>query len=173
MDQARENTTILVLFFVGVLMGAHDVSIVSPGIPAIEKYMQIHNQNVSWIFNVYLLFYLPGLPVLYKLSKTHSQKSIYTVSLAVFGFGSLLVLLSHDFTLLLIGQVLQGLGLIGVFPVTIASKGKVYPVVKPDRGLGTCLALCSSLKYRPIKEATNIRINSDHSVCDHNIWNLG
>jgi multidrug resistance protein len=117
-------------------MGALDLSIVGPVIPAIEKSMQVHGHNLSWIFSIYLLFYLFGLPLMSKLSDRHGRKSIYIVSLSIFAFGSFLVFLSHDFTLLLIGRAIQGFGSSGVFPVAAATIGDVFPFEKRGRALG-------------------------------------
>ena len=136
MDQTRTNTRILLLLFVGVLMGALDLSMVGPVLPVIEKSIQIHGHNLTWIFSIYLLFYLFGLPLMSKLSDIHGRKSIYIVSLAIFGFGSLLVFLSHDFTVLLIGRAIQGFGSSGVFPVAAATIGDIFPVEKRGRTLG-------------------------------------
>lgn len=135
-DQTRTNTRILLLLFVGVLMGALDLSMVGPVLPAIEKSMQIHGHNLTWIFSIYLLFYLFGLPLMSKLSDIHGRKSIYIVSLTIFGFGSLLVFLSHDIKVLLIGRAIQGFGSSGVFPVAAATIGDVFPVEKRGRALG-------------------------------------
>ncbi len=124
------------MLFVGVLMGALDISLVGPAIPAIEKTMHIDGKDISWIFSTYILFYLFGVPVMSKLSDVHGRRVIYILSVAIFGLGSVVVSLSGDIQMLLTGRAIQGLGSSGVFPVAAATIGDVFPPEKRGRALG-------------------------------------
>lgn len=136
MDQSLKNNRILLLLFAGVLMGALDISVVGPAIPAIEKTMLLSGTDVSWIFSIYVLFYLFGLPILTKLSDIHGRKIIYIISILIFGVGSLVASLAENITFLLIGRAIQGFGSSGIFPVATATIGDVFPVEKRGRALG-------------------------------------
>jgi MFS family permease len=136
MTQPKNTTAILILLFIGVLMGALDISIVGPAIPSIEKTMHVDGHDLSWIYSIYILFNLVGISLMAKLSDTFGRRWIYVIAVAVFGLGSLVVALSHDITLLLIGRAIQGFGSSGIFPVAIAVVGDVFPVEKRGRALG-------------------------------------
>jgi MFS family permease len=56
--------------------------------------------------------------------------------LLIFGLGSLVVSLSGDFTMLLVGRAIQGFGASGIFPVASAVIGDIYPPKKRGRVLG-------------------------------------
>ena len=126
----------MLLLFVGVLMSALDISMVGPAIPAIEKSMHIHGRDLTWVFSIYMLFYIFGLPLMSKLSDVHGRRLMYILSAAIFGLGAILVSLSHDLTLLLIGRAIQGFGASGIFPVAAATIGDVFPVEKRGKALG-------------------------------------
>ena len=79
--ETKKNRQILTLLFFGVLMGALDISVVGPAIPAIEKTMVLHGREISWIFSAYVLFYLFGIPMMSKLSDVHGRKIMYIASL--------------------------------------------------------------------------------------------
>lgn len=136
MTQPKTNTRILILLFIGVLMGALDISIVGPAIPSIEKTMQVGGRDLSWIYSIYILFNLVGISLMAKMSDTFGRRWIYVIAVAIFGLGSLVVSVSHDITLLLIGRAIQGFGSSGIFPVAIAVVGDIYPVEKRGRALG-------------------------------------
>lgn len=136
MDQSTKNNRILLLLFVGVLMGALDISVIGPAIPAIEKTMQLSGTDLSWIFSIYILFYLFGLPILSKLSDIHGRKVIYIISILTFGAGSFWVSLSENSSMLLVGRAIQGFGSSGIFPVATATIGDVFPVEKRGKALG-------------------------------------
>ena len=133
---SRSNNQVLILLFIGVLMGALDISIVGPAIPSIEKTMFITQQNLSWIFSIYVLFNLVGISLMAKLSDFFGRRSIYLISAIIFGIGSLVVAFSKDLAFLLIGRGIQGFGSSGIFPVAAAVIGDVFPVEKRGRALG-------------------------------------
>ena len=133
---SRSNNQILILLFMGVLMGALDISIVGPAIPSIEKTMLMTQQDLSWIFSIYVLFNLVGISLMAKLSDFFGRRSIYLLSAIIFGIGSLVVASSKDITFLLIGRGIQGFGSSGIFPVAAAVIGDLFPVEKRGRALG-------------------------------------
>ncbi|MBN1650053.1 MAG: MFS transporter [Bacteroidales bacterium] len=131
-----ENGSIVLLLFLGVLLGALDISVVGPAIPAIENSIQLNGQDISRIFTAYLLFHLFGIPLMSKLSDIHGRKMVYIASIAIFSIGSLLVAASNNLTLLLVGRAIQGFGSSGIFPVAAATIGDVMPFEKRGKALG-------------------------------------
>jgi EmrB/QacA subfamily drug resistance transporter len=117
-------------------MGALDISIVGPAIPAIEKSINVDKQLMSWIFSIYVLANLVGISLMAKLSDLYGRRKIYIISLSIFAIGSLIVALSHNFNLLLVGRVVQGFGASGIFPVASAVVGDIFPPEKRGRALG-------------------------------------
>ncbi len=132
----KTNNRILALLFVGVLMGALDISIVGPAIPAIEKSIKVDKQLMSWIFSIYVLANLVGISLMAKLSDLYGRRKIYILALTIFGTGSLIVALSHNFNILLAGRAIQGFGASGIFPVASAVVGDIFPPEKRGRALG-------------------------------------
>ncbi|MHC1707906.1 MAG: MFS transporter [Bacteroidales bacterium] len=132
----KKTRKLLILLFVGVLMGALDISIVGPAIPAIIKNIDVPRDELSWIYAIYILFNLIGLPFLARLADVLGRRMVYVISLALFGIGSLIVALSQHFDVLLIGRAIQGFGSSGVFPVAAAVIGDIFPVEKRGRALG-------------------------------------
>lgn len=136
MSSDKQNFKILILLFIGVLMGALDISIVGPALPSIEKTIRLTEQDLSWIFSIYVLFNLIGITFMARLSDVFGRRSIYIVALIIFGAGSLIAATSHNLTWLLIGRGIQGFGSSGIFPVALAVVGDLYPVEKRGRALG-------------------------------------
>jgi EmrB/QacA subfamily drug resistance transporter len=134
--QQHRNGKILALLFTGVLMGALDISIVGPAIPAIEQTIKVDHRSLSWIFSIYVLFNLVGVSLLAKLSDLYGRRNIYVFSVAVFALGSTIVAFSDNITFLLVGRAVQGFGASGIFPVASAVIGDIFPPEKRGRMLG-------------------------------------
>jgi len=137
MDDKTRNKVLLVLFL-GVLMGALDIAIVAPALPAIQKFFGIGDRILTWTFTIYVLFNLIGTPLMAKLSDTFGRRSIYTLDVTLFALGSLIVALSpaNMFAMLLAGRALQGFGAGGIFPVASAVIGDTFPPEKRGGALG-------------------------------------
>jgi multidrug resistance protein len=131
----NNNRTLLVLF-TGVLMGALDISIVGPAIPAISKALQVDEKALAWIFSIYVLFNLSGVSLMAKLSDRYGRRKLYILSVLIFAAGSVIVGMSDNYSMLLIGRAVQGFGSSGIFPVASAVVGDVFPPEKRGRALG-------------------------------------
>ena len=81
----KKNRNILIVLFVGVLMGALDISIVGPAIPSIDEVLNITEKEKSWIFSIYIMFNLIGISLLARLSDLFGRRLIYVISVGVFG----------------------------------------------------------------------------------------
>jgi EmrB/QacA subfamily drug resistance transporter len=137
-DDKTRNRTVAVLF-VGVLMGALDIAIVGPALPAIEAEFGLDSRAGSWIFSAYVLTNLIGTPLMAKLSDRFGRRAIYILDVALFAVGSLVVILSHGtglFAVLLAGRAIQGFGAGGIFPVASAVIGDTFPPEKRGGALG-------------------------------------
>ncbi len=127
---------VLFVLFTGVLIGALDIAIVGPALPAIQADLGLDSRALSWIFNVYILFHLLGAPLLAKLSDRYGRRSVYMANITLFAAGSLVVASAPSFGVLLLGRAVQGFGAGGIFPVAAAVIGDTFPPERRGRALG-------------------------------------
>ncbi|NNC63392.1 MAG: MFS transporter [Gammaproteobacteria bacterium] len=131
-----KSTRVLVVLFTGVLIGALDIAIVGPALPAIQADFDLDSRALSWIFNIYILFHLLGAPLLAKLSDRYGRRSVYMANIALFAAGSLVVASATSFGVLLLGRAIQAFGAGGIFPVAAAVIGDTFPAERRGRALG-------------------------------------
>jgi len=136
MNKIVLRNKILAVLFLGVLMGALDIAIVGPALPAIQKFFGVSDRLLTWMFSTYVLFNLIGTPLMAKLSDLFGRRTIYILDVSLFAFGSLVVFLSHSFSLVLVGRAIQGFGAGGIFPVASAVIGDTFPPEKRGSALG-------------------------------------
>jgi MFS family permease len=135
-DVPTSHRKILGLLFAGVLMGALDISIIGPALPAIRETFGIDDRAAAWMLSVYVLFNLIGTPLMAKLSDRHGRRGVYAAAVSIFGLGSLLVAFAPTYGLVLTGRGVQGLGAGGIFPVASAVIGDVFPPHRRGAALG-------------------------------------
>lgn len=112
------------------------MGIVGPALPAIQSYFGMNERILSWIFTIYILFYIIGTPLMAKLSDIYGKKLIYILDIILFGIGSYITVTSASFEMLLIGRAIQGMGAGGIFPVANAYIGDIFPPEKRGGALG-------------------------------------
>ncbi len=134
--EAKTRNNILLVLFVGVLMGALDIAIVGPALPTIRKDFAVDDRAIAWVFAMYVLFNLISVPLMAKLSDMFGRRVIYILDVTLFAIGSLLVALSPAFWVILVGRAIQGLGAGGIFPVASAVIGDTFPPEKRGGALG-------------------------------------
>ncbi len=132
----RTRNRILLVLFLGVLMGALDIAIVGPALHSIKTTFGVDDRLLAWIFTIYVLFNLIGTPLMAKLSDIFGRRGVYVADVTLFAIGSLVVALSASFPMLLVGRALQGFGAGGIFPVASAVIGDTFPPEKRGSALG-------------------------------------
>ena len=135
MDNKQRNR-ILILLFVGVFMGALDIGIVGPVLPAVKSFFAVNDRTVSWIFTIYILFFMIGTPLMAKISDMYGRRNIYIIDILLFAIGSLITAFSSSFEIMLLGRAIQGFGAGGIFPVASAFIGDTFPPEKRGSALG-------------------------------------
>lgn len=136
LSDSKNRRGLLIVLFLGVLMGALDIAIVGPALPAIRSTFEVSDRLVALIFSVYVLFNLVGSVLMSKLSDRYGRKRIYLWDIVFFAFGSLLVATAPDLPVLLIGRGIQGASAGGLWPIASAVVGESFPADRRGPALG-------------------------------------
>lgn len=132
----KHTSTLIALLFIGVLMGALDLAIIGPALPAIKAEFGMNNRQLSVLFSAYVLCQIAGTPLLAKLSDRFGPRAIYIFSISCFAFGSLLLVMTAEPGWLYVGRGIQGFGAGGIFPVAAAVIGSELPKERRGPALG-------------------------------------
>lgn len=136
----KNNTVwILVLYLLGLFMGALDTGIVTPARSVIQSQLGVSENVGIWMITIFTLAYAASIPITGKLADRYGRKVMYMVSIFLFGLGSLICALSSNadsFALLLTGRVIQAFGGGGIMPIVTAEIGTSFPPEKRGMALG-------------------------------------
>ncbi|UWG99153.1 MFS transporter [Dehalobacter sp. DCM] len=130
---------IMILYLLGIFMGALDTGIVTPARTVIQNNLLVDEKLGIWVITIYALAYAASIPIMGKLADMYGRKYIYLTSIFLFGLGSLFCGLSQgygSFTMLLIARVVQAIGGGGIVPVATAEFGTTFPPEKRGMALG-------------------------------------
>jgi EmrB/QacA subfamily drug resistance transporter len=138
-EKKQFNLVILILFLLGIFMGAMDNGIVSPAREIIQNGFSVEQNLGIWMITIYTLAYAISMPIVSKLSDKFGYKKIYVFGIATFGIGSLFCALTSftdNFTLFLIARVIQAIGAGGIIPIATNVIGQSFPKEKEGMALG-------------------------------------
>lgn len=130
---------IMVVYLLGIFMGAIDTGIVTPARTVIQNFLSVDSNTGIWMITMYTLAYAASIPIMGKLADKYGRKYIYIISISLFGLGSLICGLSQNFgsfPLLLVARAVQAIGGGGILPVATAEFGTTFPKEKRGMALG-------------------------------------
>lgn len=126
----------LIVLFGAVLMAALDIAIVGPALPAIRAQFELGGRALSWVFSIYILFYVLGAPLLATLSDRAGRRTVLVACIGLFAAGSLAVAAAPSFAALLAGRAIQAFGAGGILPIASALIAETAPPERRGRMLG-------------------------------------
>src|SRR4029079_12904993 len=86
----------------------------------------------SWVFTAYMLTSTVTVPLYGKLGDAYGRKNLFLFAIVVFLLGSPLCGAATTMTQLVLFRALQGIGAGGLFPLSLAVIGNIFP--PRDRG---------------------------------------
>ena len=137
MDKSKK--ALVIMFLVGIFMGALDTAIISPARTVMGNTLNISADASIWIITLYSLIYAVSMPIIGKLADRRGLKSMFTISVILFGIGSLFSGLANffgGFEMLLGARVIEAIGAGGMVPIATAFIGGAFPPEKRGAALG-------------------------------------
>ena len=117
-------------------MGSLDTGIIGPVLPSIEQSFHLTSRESSWIFTLFVIFFMIGSPIMAKFSDFYGRKKIFILDVVLFAVGSCLIAFSFNIESIFIGRIVQGFGCGGLFPVAGAFIGDAFPLEERGKALG-------------------------------------
>lgn len=136
----RAVLPLLLTLGLGVFLGALDLSVLAPALPALGKEFSVATGDLSWVFTLYLLVNILGIAVMSTLADRYGRRPIYLACVAIFVAGSALAVVSHDYAFFLVARAVQAFGAGGIFPVATAAIGDAVPPQRRGAALGLVAA---------------------------------
>jgi EmrB/QacA subfamily drug resistance transporter len=127
--QVGDNQRVRLIFgalLLVLLLASLDQTIVSTALPTIVGDLG-GVSDLSWVVTAYLLSSTVVGPVYGKLGDQYGRKIVLQVAIVIFLIGSALCGISQNMTELIVFRGIQGLGGGGLFVITIAVVGDIFP----------------------------------------------
>jgi EmrB/QacA subfamily drug resistance transporter len=125
---------VLAVVSFGVFIAADDLTVVSTMLVQMLRDLDISIQTqldeAAWIVNAYLIAYVVAMPFMGRVSDIFGRRVVFVGCLAIFAFGSVLVILAPNLQWMVVARAVTAIGGGAMVPVAIAVIGDVF---SPER----------------------------------------
>ncbi len=140
MQKDRINVKILFVLSLGLLTGALNFGIASSALPLFKSIFSVDERLITWILSIFVLSYMIGALFISKMSDRYGRKRIYILNMLILLIGTIIVIFSNSYAMIIIGRIIQGFSAGGIFPMSSAIIGESFPVQKRGTALGVISA---------------------------------
>jgi MFS family permease len=119
-----------------VLLGALDLGLAGPVIPAISEHFSLTSSESSWFFSAFVIGTLVSATIMSKIADTAGRSKIMQIELLIIALGAVITIFAPEKYTLFAGRFIAGFGAGGVFPIASAVVGSAFPREKQGLALG-------------------------------------
>jgi EmrB/QacA subfamily drug resistance transporter len=137
-------------------------AIVTVGLAAIGRDMRLSALDLQWVMNAELLPLAALTLVAGALGDRFGQKGIFLAGIALYGLGATTIAFAPNFTSLIVGRLLQGLGEAFILPNGLSVLGRAFPADKKAHAVGIWSAAAAV--------ASGVAPAIAGAILDHGSW---
>lgn len=130
------NYTIILIYLIGVFIGALDTNVVGPVFPLLMRGLHVSLTWVAWTISAYTVSYVASTVLAGALGDRFGHKRLFRLGILAFGVASAVAALSHVFWLFIVARLIQGAGAGAVYPNAQAEALKQFPPERKGTALG-------------------------------------
>lgn len=134
--QTYNRNTIVVLLLAGAFIAILNQTTMITAIPPIMKEMHISANTAQWLTTVFMLVNGVMIPITAFLMERFSTRQLYISAMSIFAFGTLVAGIAPNFSVLLLGRVIQSIGAGIMMPLMQTVFLLIYPVHKRGAAMG-------------------------------------
>lgn len=136
LSPAAVRRVLISLMFPAMLMPLVS-SMTSVALPMIRQEFAISADMTAWVTTAFTLPFMMLMPVIGRLSDSVGKRRMLLAGIAAFWVGSLLTLAASSLNWIMVGRVIQGLGVSGMMPLGIAFISTIFRPEERGKPLGT------------------------------------
>ena len=130
---------ILLGLMLGSFVGMFSETALNIALPSLMQAFSISQSTVQWLITGYMLTIGICMPLTSLVTRWRSSKQIMAFALSTFIAGTLISAVGPNFTMVLVGRMIQGVGTGLILPMMFSIAMQIFPAHK----LGTVMGLAS------------------------------
>ena len=135
-NKYNRNLLVLVLI-IGSFCTVLNGTLLSTALPSIMRSFNISTATAEWLSTAFLLVNGVMIPISAWLINRFGSRKMYLSAMSVFFIGTVIAAIAPNFQLLLLGRIIQGLGVGVTMPLLQTIMLSIFPAAKRGAAMGT------------------------------------
>ena len=127
---------ILTVLLIGAIAAILNQTVLNVALPTLSKEFGVETSTSQWLITLYMLVSGVFIPVTAFLMARFTTRQLFFTSMITFSIGTIICGASPNFTMLLLGRVVQAIGAGIVMPLLINVVFRLFPVEKRGAAMG-------------------------------------
>lgn len=127
---------LIIVLISGAFVSILNQTLIVTALPHIMKDLQLNENTVQWLQSIFLLVNGIMIPVTAFLIERFTTRALFLTAIGSFTLGTLFCAVAPNFSLLLIGRILQGAGAGILMPLMQTILFLIYPADKRGQAMG-------------------------------------
>lgn len=143
MDEAKDmkkeqynRTTLVAILLGGAFMAVLNQTLLLTATPHIMNEFHLTENSAQWVTTIFMLVNGIMIPISAFLMESFTTRRLYLISMVVFISGTLISAISFNFSMLMIGRIIQAVGAGIIFPLMMTVFMLIFPVKKRGYAMG-------------------------------------
>src|SRR5690625_3374698 len=132
----KKNIPLIAVLLSGAFITILNQTLLGTALPPIMHDLQISESTVQWLQSIFMLVNGIMIPITAFLIERFTTRGLYLTAMGLFALGTIVCSLSPNFTLLLIGRVIQATGAGIMMPLMQTILFLMYPIEKRGSAMG-------------------------------------
>ncbi|WP_164216002.1 MDR family MFS transporter [Virgibacillus sp. YIM 98842] len=128
---------IVAVLITGAFLAILNQTLLATAIPHIMADLNLTENTAQWVTTVFMLVNGIMIPITAFLIETFTSRKLFLTAMSIFAFGTLVCAFAPDFTMLMIGRVIQASGAGIMMPLMMTIFLLIFPVEKRGTAMGT------------------------------------
>src|SRR5574344_2380283 len=137
----KQRILIMIPLLLGGFIALLNETLLNVAFPQLVSSLHVPTNTVQWLGTAYMLVIGVLVPVVAFLLKTYPTRTLYLTAMVFFTVGTILCGISWAFPVLLISQIIQGVGTGMLLPIMTNSILDIYPIEKRGSALGISMMI--------------------------------
>lgn len=135
-SQPLNVKVIMAILLIGTFVAILNQTLLNIALPKIIEDLGITTNTAQWLITIYLLINGVMIPITAFLIERYSTRQLFLTAVGIFAVGSLICALSTNFTVLLIGRIVQSMGAGVMMPLMQTVILLIFPREKRGAAMG-------------------------------------
>lgn len=132
---ANPNQLLYALMITAIILPLSEWML-SVSLPIIRDDFGLAADSAAWISTAFTLPFMMLMPVYGRISDSLSRRRLLIFGICIFAIGSLLATFSTSLASLMVARVIQGVGVAGLLPLSLALITGVFPPAQRSQAMG-------------------------------------